>query len=354
MNIYTTMCPDCGWTSSQCRSQAQADYALRLHSCERYRRLTTRAEAHAARRAAVDRTPKPCAHKETTHVHGTHACYVLDRCRCLECTDARTQYERTRTRKKAYGRWDGLIDAEPTRNHILALMAAGLGIRQIQRRAGLRGTGSMARIVYGTPGEREPAARVTPATAARYLAIPIPTPDTLAAGACIPALPAQRRLRALARLGWSVQSIADRYDVDRQRLDRAIHGLDVLVATDQLVRRIYDDLWDNPAPETSHRERISASRTRRHAETQGWAPPLAWDDDNIDLPGATPANTADIEPTLDEIAIAELIGGRPCITGRAEIHEAVRRMTEAGLGAEAIAERIGVTGRTVVRYRAAA
>lgn len=31
-------------------------------------------------------------------------------------------------------------------------------------------------------------------------------------------------------------------------------------------------------------------RARRHATAQGWPPPLAWDDDDIDNPDASPAN----------------------------------------------------------------
>lgn len=40
---------------------------------------------------------------------------------------------------------------------------------------------------------------------------------------------------------------------------------------------------------TGQREKIAAARARNYAWANGWAPPLAWDDDVIDLPDGKPA-----------------------------------------------------------------
>ena len=89
MKTYTATCEDCGYTTTS-KTEKLAAKGLRMHSCDKARH---KAAAHArrlARSAAVDRTPKPCHHKQTEHVHGTHACYVLDRCRCTDCSAANT------------------------------------------------------------------------------------------------------------------------------------------------------------------------------------------------------------------------------------------------------------------------
>jgi hypothetical protein len=59
-------------------------------------------------------------------------------------------------------------------------------------------------------------------------------------------------------------------------------------ATTRRVRDLYDDLWDQPPPQSTWGERISAAKARGHAARRGWPPPLAWDDDTIDHTGASP------------------------------------------------------------------
>lgn len=71
-------CRTCGWSGTY-DTAARGDYAKRRHSCERHLRLAARkanGEAIRARHALIDRTPKPCLHQETTHVHGTYACWT--------------------------------------------------------------------------------------------------------------------------------------------------------------------------------------------------------------------------------------------------------------------------------------
>lgn len=287
MKLYTTTCPDCGWTSKPTKTQGLAAYGLRLHSCEKYRALLERARKTEAARAAIDRTPKPCQHNQADHQHGTYVCYVRDACRCRPCADANTAYERQRVRQQAYGRWAGLVDAEPVRAHVRALLAAGMGHKQIIQLAGGSG-GVWTKLMYGHD-DRPPARRVTQRTANAYLSISLPRSlADLPARHIIPGHGTRRRLQALARLGWSVQRLADGSGIDRQRLDGALRGRDVQARTALAVQRLYDALWDTPPTALTPRQQATIDRTIRRAQAAGWAPPLAWDEDRIDDPDATP------------------------------------------------------------------
>lgn len=106
----------------------------------------------------------------------------------------------------------------------------------------------------------------------------------------VPAAGTQRRLQALAWNGWSWGLLAARLGCTRQTLRVRVHRPgQVKTATATAVAALYDDLWDQPPPERTPHERHHADLARQHARKQGWAPPLAWDDDTIDDPAATPA-----------------------------------------------------------------
>ncbi len=49
------------------------------------------------------------------------------------------------------------------------------------------------------------------------------------------------------------------------------------------------------------------------ARRQGWAPPLAWDEDTIDDPAASPVDTGGSEEVLDEVLLDRLIALRASI-----------------------------------------
>lgn len=288
MRIHTS-CDECGWTGSPrgYRSRAQADHAHRQHSCEKARRERAAYERGMARAAAVDRTPKPCLHKIANHEHGTHAAYVLDRCRCFRCSVANTEYERDRARRHAYGR-TGMVDAEPIRAHVRALGEAGLGLKTLSRRSGVS-QGSLTKLVYGVTRadgtRRPPARRVHEDTARRILAV---TSDDKAAGALVDPTGTRRRIEALIALGWSVRRLATEHGIDRQNLDRALSAAPVTGRTAEAVRAMYDAIGDTPAPETTHHGRAAASRSRRRAAEHGWWPPAMWDDGDLDDPYAEP------------------------------------------------------------------
>jgi hypothetical protein len=172
----------------------------------------------------VDRTPKPCSHKNTTHVHGTYACYSLDQCRCRPCVDAVTSYERTRTRQTAYGRWQPYVDASPARQHVEELRAAGMGLKLIARHSGVA-HGALAKLIYGDAQRRlAPSKRIRPETERKILAVQA-TIDTLGATVHVDATGTRRRLQALVAVGWSQSQLARRLDMAVSRCRRETRRL---------------------------------------------------------------------------------------------------------------------------------
>lgn len=298
--------------------------------------------------SGLDRNPKPCLHKVAHHQHGDRATYVLDRCRCLPCAYAASQYELARTKRNAYDR-SNLVDADPVRQHVAALMAAGVGLKRIAALSGVP-QGSLWKLVYGKNGGA-PSRRVTRSTADRLLALEPGNPALLADGAKTASVGASRRLQALACLGWSVNRLSAETGLDRQRLDQALRGGVVVASTVRAVAAAYERLWDQPPPTSDRGERISSSCTRRRAEASGWAPPLAWDDDTIDDPNATPALDDVDEDQVDELAIDMVCDGHTMrLTGATQL-AAVHRMHAAGFPVPVIAERLGIQVRQVERLR---
>ncbi|GAB3166969.1 hypothetical protein GCM10027059_26780 [Myceligenerans halotolerans] len=283
---------DCGWHGSYA-SEGIADYARRKHSCNHWRAKRAKARRGADRMRAVDRTPKPCPH-DGRHEHGTRNAYVLDRCRCLPCAKAASEYESWRKRQRAYGR-DAFTDAEPVREHVRRLMDAGMGLKTVAARTGVS-HGTLAKLVYGTRRpdgtRRDPSKRVTLATARKLLALRLDVSD-LADGARIDTTGTRRRLQALACAGWSVGKLETASGVDRQALDKILRGgTRTSARTVKAVADIYDQLWDQVPPHEQWHDKAAYARTINRANSAGWAPAMAWDDETIDDPTAEPADAA--------------------------------------------------------------
>lgn len=348
---YASSCQECGWTGTSYRSQAQADYAYRQHSCALQRRRDAARLARVRQRSLIDRTPKPCRHKRAKHVHGTYVCYTLDVCRCRPCVRAAHEYYAGLTRRNAYGR-SNLVDAQPIREHVAALQASGLGLKFVAKRSGVA-HGALWKLMYGKKhdGVYVPSKRVRRDTADKLLALQ-PGLSLLADGAKVPGVGTMRRLQALGCLGWSIGRLAVECGLDRQALDRAMHGGDVQVATARAAAAAYERLWDTAAPENDHRERIAASRSRRRAQELGWAPALAWDDDAIDDPAAAPLHRLhDDQRGVDEAAIERRLAGDRVKLTRAERWAVVRRLHAQGMNDCEIGRSTGIHERQVLRDR---
>jgi hypothetical protein len=227
-------------------------------------------------------------------LHGTRARYVLGPgrgqgpgCRCADCRAANRAAENQRTRLIAYGRWQPYVDAGPSREHVRQLAAAGIGWKQAAKLASVS-TGVMSKLLYGGPGGRPPSQRVRPATAAAILAVR-PDRENLGAAAIVPATGTHRRIQALVATGWSQAKIGGRLGMTPANFAAMMRRDHVTAATERAARTIYDELWNRPPPETGQREKIAAARARKHARANRWAPPLAWDEDQLDTPDGKPA-----------------------------------------------------------------
>lgn len=330
--IVKRSCRTCGW-SGEYTSGGRADYAKRKHSCARHiEKAQTRAR-RLARAAAVDRTPKLCRHKIAEHVHGTHACYVLDACRCLKCAAANTRYEHDRSRQHAYGRWDNYVPAEPARAHIRSLMDQGMGLKRIVAVSDVS-QGLLWKLVYGKKrpdGTRTPSVRVRKDTEARILAI---RPD-LAPGARVDATGTRRRIQALVCLGYSVNYLGERLGILSSNMHTMLHHRgEVTVRTVKAVEELYDELSMTPNQPADHYRRGAATRARNYAAAMGWVPPLGWDEDTIDDPTMEPAGVAlehIREIPLDEVAIQRRMSGDKTVKlTRPEKIELAKRWVAAG------------------------
>lgn len=229
-----------------------------------------------------------------TRAHGTRARYVLGPgpgkgpgCRCAGCTAANRAAEHQRERAILYGRWQPYVDAEPVREHLRALFAAGIGRRRVEALAGVS-SGSLSKILYGGPGNRPPSKRIRPKTAEAILAVR-PEQEQLAPSALVDITGTRRRAQALVATGWSQARLARELGLTGANFCAMLRRDQVTAATARAVSGLYDRLWKQPPPERDQRTRGAASRARNHAEREGWAPPLAWDDDQIEDPAAQPA-----------------------------------------------------------------
>ena len=140
-----------------------------------------------------------------------------------------------------------------------------------------------------------------------------------------------RRLQALMFLGWRRGDIAERAGVSVGAVKEWMRGERITARTAARVAAIYDDMWSTPGP-----SKITAGKARH----LGYVSPLAWDDDTIDDPDATPDVGAYVRPGCD-------------LTPD-ELTAEVARLTRRGLTAAQIAHQLDVSERTVVRHRSRA
>lgn len=303
---------------------------------------------------------RDCQHPQSRHEHGTRNAYVRDGCRCDRCRAANTAAERARNRAKAYGRYQGYVDAAPVREHILALSAAGVGLKTITVRTGVSG-GQLCSILYGRGrrgnSPRRPQRKVMPEVRDRIFAVPLDAEP--APGTRVDPTGTRRRLEALVALGWSQAQLAERLGMARANFGKTLRAEHVLKSTADRVRALFDELWDATPPASTHRQKIAVARSRRIAAERGWLPPLAWDDDTIDDPDAQPLDNpvAGDEPDghdVDEIAVERLMHGTlrlPPNSRAPELVEAVTRLAAQGLSDWQIGQRVGRTSGAVYKLR---
>ena len=97
-----------------------------------------------------------------------------------------------------------------------------------------------------------------------------------------------RRLRALVALGYTWTSL-DRYMGHRMAEKFGSGRMQyVFPATHQKVCETYEKLSMTLPPQTTPAERAAVTKAHNMARRNGWAPPLAWNDHDLDNPDAQP------------------------------------------------------------------
>lgn len=254
------------------------------------------------------------------HTHQpSRYCYMLG-CQRPECEQANYRYM-AGLRLDHHRGHRRLRDATPVADHIHRLAANEWTCVQIAKAARVS-VSAVRAIAKGQP------------TVSRELALailsvrvgPPPADETT-----VDATGSIRRLRALACLGHTLETIGDRADMSRWRLGRIIVGkfTDIDTSTADAIAKAYRHLStfrsDNP-------------NTIRRARAQGWHGPLAWND--IDDPGCQPE--MEHRPSRAKASTKPKVYADPAY---------VARLTRQGLSAEQIARQIGCHKRTVVRAR---
>jgi hypothetical protein len=151
----------------------------------------------------------------------------------------------------------------------------------------------------------------------------------------------QRKLRALARIGWSCDELTRRL---RQRgLQVGMHTLWVIRSgrterTHTWLANAIDDLYKHLAMTPGN-----SGQTVRLAGRQKWPGSLAWDD--IDDPAAKPqgVDVSQSQVVLDESAIERrILGDRTARLHKGEPAEVVRRLVADGWSLRRIEDHTGV------------
>ena len=175
------------------------------------------------------------------------------------------------------------IDAQPVREHVLAILAAGVSARQVAAFSHVSRK-TIHNLLYGrTDRDAPPNRHIRPDTAQAIMAVPIPeSPEDMAAGgALVPSIGPMRRLQALVALGYPQFILAKRIGMSPENSTDLFYGGNgrVTARTARRVEKLYDELSMKPSP---------SDAARRRAAARSWAPPLAWDDDTIDDVEAQP------------------------------------------------------------------
>jgi DNA-binding CsgD family transcriptional regulator len=225
------------------------------------------------------------------------------------------------------------VPAGPVTEHVRRLLAQNLTVTQIAREAGLEPS-TIRRLAVGQK-------RVLRGTAQKVLGVPVGVRVSLGD---VPAFGATRRVRALYALGHLNWQIAEVAGVSRDTVCAlaAASWPTIKVAADDGIRAAYNELSMRTG---------TSWKTRRLAERNGWAPPLAWDDDTIDAPCAVPMTDAPAPAPADgPDAVARFLMGESVVLDAVGRREAIAHLMEwTSKTPEEIGEQLDMSADAVSR-----
>jgi hypothetical protein len=172
-----------------------------------------------------------------------------------------------------------LVSAQPVREHVLNLRAAGGTYESIGLAAG---TGAMT--VHSIANTCRPTVQAE--VARRLLALSEadvrnirPSPGGV-----------MWRLRALVAMGHTCSRMATATGIPPTTLRRVVRGEAVTVSPElqQVVAALFDAWWDKTPPRRTRREKVAAADAFKRAALNDWPCPAGLDEDQLDQPGYQP------------------------------------------------------------------
>ncbi|MFF7335383.1 hypothetical protein [Streptomyces sp. NPDC008150] len=242
----------------------------------------------------------------------------------VQAASARWQSRRRRLIRA--GEWEPFVDAAPVREHLKALLAAGMPLRSVCEQLGFAHGSSLQHVMYGR-GKYGPGQQVRRETAEAVLSY-WPSLADFPDAARIDPTGTRRRVQALAVRGWSRHVMAAEIGMGETSFKKALHKERVTARLARTVADLYDRWW-NLDPLEFGVSRNSVGRVRADAARSGFHGPLAWDDDTIDDPNAVPQTDA-VPPlqTDGDNAVARWLLGESVILGREDRREALQYLFE--------------------------
>lgn len=143
---------------------------------------------------------RPAKELASNRPHGDRLKY-LGGCRCVPCRAANSRYETERAAARRRGEWNGLIDAEPARRHLLDLSQRDIGRDTVADITGI----CASTIDAIRRGQRK---KIRAMNARKILSIPINA--VLTDAQRINAEPTWRMINWLLRQGFSKAALAKR------------------------------------------------------------------------------------------------------------------------------------------------
>jgi hypothetical protein len=149
----------------------------------------------------------------------------------------------------------------------------------------------------------------------------------------IPALGSSRRIQALMCLGWSTPAIASRAGIHPKQVWWTTQQEHVTRAVAARIAAAYEAMHMALPPTDTKSQRISVAVTRKNAERNGFAPPLAWDDIDRDAKPVGKVRHGGFKDSVDEAMIDRVLRGgeRPRKLTKAEAREVYRRALANGM-----------------------
>lgn len=252
---------------------------------------------------------------------------------CPDCREAKRRAARRRYKRKTMG-YEPMVPSGRVVARLRAWRAGGASLSDIGAHTGVH-EGRLSELLNNPPP------KVYARTAARVLC---------ADGWPITSMTLTRRVRALTRRGWSIARIAEVAGVSEDTIaDARRDTREFLTAHVRAgILTAYDQLAAVSPPEDSSRDKAAATRCRRYAEEQGWAPPSFWDDiddpTEVPDPGWTPRRPrADVDEH-DEVVVERLLAGDLALASYAtpsERAEVCRRWFALGRSLQQLARETG-------------